>query len=82
MSRAQNLPVVTTETTELHLTAQYMIDKVSSLRIFYWYQKLDSTDYAYDGMQYGTITSVMPTLEKAPNYNVSVVGLSYQYRFR
>ncbi|MFZ3322519.1 MAG: MtrB/PioB family decaheme-associated outer membrane protein [Usitatibacter sp.] len=79
---AQNLPIVTTETTELRLTAQYMIDKVSSLRIFYWYQKLDSTDYAYDGMQYGTITSVMPTLEKAPNYNVSVVGLSYQYRFR
>jgi hypothetical protein len=79
---AQNLPTVTAETTELHINAMYMIDKASSLRFFYWYQKLDNTDYAYSGMQYGTITSVMPTLEKAPNYNVSVVGVSYQYRFR
>ena len=40
------------------------------------------TDYAYDGMQYGTITSVMPTNEQAPDYNVSVVGLSYVYRWQ
>lgn len=35
---------------------------------------LDVTDSVYDGMQHGTITSVMPTNETPPNYNVSVVG--------
>ena len=52
------------------------------MRLFYWYQKLAVTDYAYDGMQYGTITSVMPTNQQASNYNVSVIGLSYVYSWQ
>jgi hypothetical protein len=40
------------------------------------------TDYAYDGMQYGSLTGIMPTNEQAPNYNVSVVGLSYILRWQ
>ena len=46
------------------------------------YGHLRSTDYAYDGTQYGTITSVMPTNQTAPNYSVSVVGLSYLYKWQ
>ncbi len=33
-------------------------------------------------MQYGTVTAVMPTNEQSPNYNVSVVGVSYIYRWQ
>jgi hypothetical protein len=79
---ATALPEVSTQTDEVHLNVAYALNKVSALRFFYWYQRLRTTDFAYDGMQYGTITSVMPTSEKAPNYNVSVVGVSYIYRFR
>jgi hypothetical protein len=79
---AQNLPTVTQKMIELQIAAQYTIDKHSAIRAFYWWQKLDVTDYMYDGMQFGTITSVMPTNETAPNYNVSVVGISYVYRWQ
>jgi hypothetical protein len=79
---ATALPQVTTKTDEVRLNVAYAINKSSGVRFFYWYQRLTSTDFAYDGMQYGTITSVIPTSEKAPNYNVSVVGISYLYRFR
>lgn len=79
---ATALPQVTTKTDEVRLNVAYAIDKASGVRFFYWYQRLTTTDFAYDGMQYGTITSVMPTGEKPPSYNVSVVGVSYLYRFR
>jgi MtrB/PioB family decaheme-associated outer membrane protein len=79
---AANLPTVKTNTIELKLTGQYAIDRVSAVRLLYWFQRLQSNDYAYAGMQYGTITSVMPTNEQAPNYKVHVVGISYVYRWQ
>jgi hypothetical protein len=33
-------------------------------------------------MQFGTITSVIPTNEQAPNYKVHVIGVSYIYRWQ
>jgi MtrB/PioB family decaheme-associated outer membrane protein len=78
---AANLPNVNSNLFELKIAGRYALDKTSALRLFYWYQRLSNTDYAYDGVQYGTITSVMPTNQQAPNYNVSVFGISYMYRF-
>jgi hypothetical protein len=66
----------------LKLTGQYAIDSKSAVRLLYWFQRLRSSDYAYDGMQFGTITSVIPTNEQASNYNVNVVGISYVYRWQ
>ncbi len=60
---------------------QYAIDKQSAIRALL-VAKLDVTDYVYDGMQYGTLATVMRTNETAPNYNVSVVGISYIYRWQ
>jgi MtrB/PioB family decaheme-associated outer membrane protein len=79
---AGNLPTVKTNTIELKLTGQYAIDSKSAVRLLYWFQRLRSSDYAYDGMQFGTITSVIPTNEQASNYNVNVVGISYVYRWQ
>jgi MtrB/PioB family decaheme-associated outer membrane protein len=79
---AANLPTVTNDTIELRLVGQYAIDKVSSVRVGYMYGRLRQTDYAYDGTQYGTITSVMPTNQTTQNYNVSVIGLSYLYKWQ
>lgn len=79
---AADLPEVSTELTELRLNARYMIDKASSVRVLYWFQRLRVTDFAYDGMQFGTLTGVIPTNEQAPNYKLHVIGVSYQYTFR
>lgn len=79
---ASDLPAVTTKTIELRLTGQYPIDLASSVRLLYWFQRLRATDYAYDGMQFGTITSVIPTNEQAPNYKVHVIAVSYNYRWQ
>ena len=79
---ATNLPDVKSNLFGLRIAGQYAIDKASAVRLAYWYQHLSSSDYAYDGMQYGTITSVMPTNQQAPSYNVSVIGLSYLYQWR
>ena len=79
---ATDMPQVTNNTIELRLIAQYNIDKKSAVRFMYMFGQLHSTDYAYDGTQYGTITSVMPTNQTAPDYSVSVFGLSYVYSFQ
>ena len=79
---AADLPTVTTKTVELRLTGQYPIDVASSVRLLYWFQRLRATDYAYDGMQFGTITSVIPTNEQAPNYKVHVIAISYIYHWQ
>lgn len=67
---------------EARLGGQYAIDKTSAVRVLYWYQDLKSNDYIYDGMQFGTLTNVMPTNEQPFNYNVNVVGVSYIYRWQ
>jgi len=79
---ATGMPDVKSDLFEFRITGQYALDKKSALKLFYWYQHLSSSDFAYDGMQYGTITSVMPTNQTSPSYNVSVVGLSYIYTWQ
>jgi MtrB/PioB family decaheme-associated outer membrane protein len=79
---AANTPTATNKLIELRLGGQYTIDKASAVRVLYWYQHLKSNDYVYDGMQFGTLTNVIPTNEQPFNYNVHVVGVSYIYRWQ
>jgi MtrB/PioB family decaheme-associated outer membrane protein len=79
---AQDLPTVTTKTVDLRLAGQYAIDKRSAIRVLYWFSHLDSSDYVYDGMQFGTLTNIIPTNEQPFHYNVHVVGVSYIYRWQ
>jgi hypothetical protein len=78
---AANLPPVTTRTIDLRLTGRVSISKSGDVRVFYEMQRMKSTDYAYDGMQFGTGTEQLPTLERAPDYTVHLVGVSFGYRF-
>jgi MtrB/PioB family decaheme-associated outer membrane protein len=79
---AKNLPPVVTDTFDISLTAQYAIDKSSSIRALYSYMRMNSRDYAYDGMQPGGLAAVLPTYETAPVYSVHAVGLAYTYSFQ
>ena len=75
------LPEVRTDTLSLLVTAQYAINKKSTVRFMYGFDHLFSTDYAYDGMQFGGLRGVLPTNEKSPIYDVHSVGVSYVYTF-
>jgi hypothetical protein len=55
---------------------------VSAVGLLYIYGHMDSNDWSYQGMQYGTGTNYLPTNQQSPNYNVNVVAVSYTYRFR
>ncbi len=79
---AASTPTAKNTLIEVRLGGQYAIDRTSSIRLTYWYQHLKSNDYVYDGMQFGSLTNVMPTSEQPFNYNVHVVGLSYIYRWQ
>ena len=78
---AANLPPVTTKTIDLRLGARVSVGKSGEVRVFYEVQRMKATDYAYDGMQFGTGTEQLPSLEQAPDYTVHVVGLTFGYRF-
>ena len=60
---------------------RYRLSKASSVRLSYGFKHLSSTDYAYDGLQYGSLATIMPTGEQAPSYSVHVVGVSYVFTF-
>jgi hypothetical protein len=79
---ATPLPVVTTNTLELRLAARYALSKEAGLRVGYRYQRMSSTDWAYDGMQFGGLAGVLPSNEVAPNYKVHTFSVAYSYAFR
>src|SRR5205807_5411391 len=51
---AADLPPVTTRTLEIRLRAQFALSRASQLNLLAAYQRLKSSDFAYDGMQFGT----------------------------
>ena len=79
---AVGMPTVSTKTIDVRLSAQYSIDKHSAVRFLYWYEHLNSSDYYFDGVQFGTLTNVTPTNEQPFHENVNVVGISYIYRWQ
>jgi MtrB/PioB family decaheme-associated outer membrane protein len=79
---AAGMPTVSTKTIDVRLSAQYSFDKHSALRFLYWYEHLNSSDYYFDGVQFGTLTNVVPTNEQPYHENVNVIGISYIYRWQ
>ena len=79
---AADMPTAKTRTLDLRLAAQYALTRNSAIRLLYWFEHLRSNDYVYDGMQFGSLTNVMPTNEQPFHYNVHVIGLSYLYRWQ
>jgi MtrB/PioB family decaheme-associated outer membrane protein len=76
-------PDVRSELTQFRLSGTYHVDKMSSVVVGYLYQRLKAQDYYYNAYQYGyTPTSLMPTNQLAPHYNVQVIAVGYQYKWR
>lgn len=78
---AANYPTVRDDEITVSPTAQYLIKKRATLRAYYLFQRMMSSDWIYLGMQYGTGTNYLPSNERAPNYAVSAGGLSLIFAF-
>ena len=76
------LPDINNNLLSLKLTGNYKVLKNGKVALTYLYQKLNSTDYFYNGQQLGyTPNSLMPTNLQPQNYTVNVVALTYSYAF-
>jgi hypothetical protein len=78
---AANLPPVVTRTFDVRLSGRYAVTQSSDVRLVYEYARTKVDDFAYQGLQFGTGTEQLPTLQQAPDYVVQVVALFYRYRF-
>jgi len=78
---ATDLPPVSTRMLEIRLRAQYSLSRASQLNFLATFARLKSSDFAYDGMQFGTGTEQLPTLEHSYDYSTAVFGISYVHRF-
>jgi MtrB/PioB family decaheme-associated outer membrane protein len=75
-------PNVTNNLWQFKLLGSYNVDKTGKVNLYYVYQKLDSTDYYYNGYASGyTAAAQQPTNEQAPSYSVQAIGASYVVKF-
>ena len=84
---AENLPDVTTQYLQLRLDGVYALDKVSAIRLVYIFGHLKTNDWQWDAYANSPLgVLAVPTypgpMITSPDYNVSVFGISYIYRFR
>lgn len=77
-----DLPLIRSETFQFKLTGTYHVEKNASLALGYVYQRLNASDYFYNGYQYGnTPSTLMPTNQQVGEYAVNLVSLSYIKKF-
>jgi MtrB/PioB family decaheme-associated outer membrane protein len=76
-------PDIKSELIQFKLAGSYQLSKPSKIVAGYMYQHLKSNDYYYNAYQYGfTPTSVLPTNQQAPSYNVNTIFAAYNYSFQ
>ncbi|MEX8511372.1 MAG: MtrB/PioB family decaheme-associated outer membrane protein [Leptothrix ochracea] len=78
---AAALPTVSTDSVALRLGGAYKLDTARSVRMAYGYQRLKTSDWAYEAMQPGGLTQVLPTGEGAPTYTVHSLAVAYVSAF-
>ena len=76
------LPAIQNNLGIIKLGGSYQVDKNQRVGLMYWFQHLYSNDYFYNAYQYGsTPTTVMPSNQTSPSYNVNVFSVAYTYSF-
>ena len=79
---ATPLPDVTTRLSRVELYGRYLMRKDLTLNLRYIYERLQSSDWAYDQVLPATLSAVIGTNQTSPDYKVQVLGVSATYRFR
>jgi hypothetical protein len=78
---ATPLPTATTDTAELRLSGRYTIGTAHSVRVTYAYLYMNNADWMYDAMQFGSLSTQLPTTEQPFHYRVHLFGVSYVLSF-
>lgn len=76
------LPEIRSSTTQLKLGGTYLVDKKSQVAVRYVYQRLNATDFYYNGYAMGfSPTTMLPTNQQSGSYAVNMLAVSYIYSF-
>jgi MtrB/PioB family decaheme-associated outer membrane protein len=75
------LPEITSRLNVFQVYGKYNLRKNLALRVSWWYQKLQMTDWAYTDVGPATMANVLGTGQSAPNYSVNVIGVSLIARY-
>jgi len=80
---AADMPDVTSKIVTLSVSGIYTLDKSSSVRIGYTFQRLTYDDWFY----YNTLAGVvpagsLPSMQQVPVYKIHAIGAAYMYSFR
>lgn len=77
-----DLPTIRSAMTLLKLSGSYQIDKASKVLVRYTHQRLNASDYYYNGYQLGsTPAALMPTNQQPGNYNLEALAVSFIHSF-
>jgi hypothetical protein len=79
---AAPLPTVRSRALDLRLSGTWQVSATSAVHVAYGLARLLSRDWAYEGMQDGVLTQVLPTREQAPTYLVNSIAISYVASWR
>jgi MtrB/PioB family decaheme-associated outer membrane protein len=83
ISSCGDLPAIRNSMYQFKLTGTYQVDKTSQVALGYVYRRLSSTDYFYNGYQYGfTGNTLLPTNQQPDSYSVNLVAATYTYNFK
>jgi len=74
-------PDLRTELDRVKLYANYQLDEALSLRVAYWYESYDSSNWAVDDVAADTVPNLLSFGELNPSYDVNVIELAMHYRF-
>ncbi|MDX1345037.1 MAG: MtrB/PioB family decaheme-associated outer membrane protein [Sedimenticolaceae bacterium] len=74
-------PDLTSDMLSIRLAATYQYDKQTDIRLTYWHERLDTTDWALDDLDVNSTPNVILTGEQSPNYDDHIVMLSLVRHF-
>jgi MtrB/PioB family decaheme-associated outer membrane protein len=76
------LPDIRSQFGQVKLKASYQVDKSSTVTVRYAYQKLTSSDFYFNGYQYGfTPATLIPTNQVAPSYKANALAVTLTHYF-
>jgi hypothetical protein len=79
---AVSFPTISVKSVEFQLAGTYRFTKDSAVRASFGYRRLSVTDWLYDTLAAGNLTTMLPTNEKGAHFGVSTFGLAVSTSFR
>lgn len=75
------LPNLKSKLVAVEVKMDYQYTQRITIRARYWFQDLNVTDFALDGVDPDTMRRIIGLGNQSPDYNVHVLGISTIYRF-